>query len=195
MKQQQLKLLWNPFEKIAGVEALLWGLLGIAISTVVSWFSHTHYHGLMSFGPNSNNDFMVFAMEHVVVWLVPAILFLLGGLIFSKSRIRIVDVFGTVAFAQLPFVLMSLFSLLPPMQHINNMALDLPPMELISQPGFITAVWFAMFSVIFLIWTLIWMFQALKVSCNLKGVKLGVIYAVAILGGDVLCRIIISALR
>ena len=36
------------------------------------------------------------------------------------------------------------------------------------------------------------MFQALKVSCNLKGYRLGILYCVGIFGGDVLCRYLIK---
>ena len=39
---------------------------------------------------------------------------------------------------------------------------------------------------------LVWMFQALKVSCNLKGYRLGILYCVGIFGGDVLCRYLIK---
>ena len=45
---------------------------------------------------------------------------------------------------------------------------------------------------VFLIWALVWMFQALKVSCNLKGYRLGILYCVGIFGGDVLCRYLIK---
>lgn len=192
--KMKLSLFLNPFEKIAGVQALIWGVAGMVVSTLISYFSSFHYHGLLHFGPAPNNTFICFLIEHIVVWLVPAVLFLVGGLIFSKSRIRIVDVFGTVAFAQLPLIFMNLIFLTPPMQRLNKMDFDLSPMEMIEQPGFILSIWVSLVSTIFLVWALVWMFNALKVSCNLKGYTLGIIYCIGVFGGDFLCRIIINLL-
>lgn len=187
----KLTLCLNPFVKIAGGKALFWGLLGVIVATAVSFYSGYHYHGLLHFGPAPNDAWWCYVVEHLVVWLVPALLFYIGGLLLSTSRIRIVDVFGTVAFAQLPFILMNLFTLLPPMQQLKTFDFDLPPSQLLNQPGLLVSIWFSLISIIFLVWVLVWMYNALKVSCNLKGTKLGVLYTIAIIGGDVLCRMII----
>lgn len=105
MKRQWLNFLVNPFEWIAGGQALGWGLLGMVVSTVICYLSGWHYHGLLHFGPAPNPAWWCYAVEHLVVWIVPAVLFYLGGLILSRSRIRVIDVLGTVAFAQLSFYL------------------------------------------------------------------------------------------
>lgn len=193
MKKQWLKLWFNPFEHIAGFRALLWGFIGLIISTLLSFLSQWHYHGLLHFGPAPNPAWWCFAVEHLTVWLIPATLFYLGGLLFSRSRIRLIDVFGTVAFAQLPFILMNLFAFLPPMQKMLKINLaSLPLQEITKQPVFLASVWISLLSFIFLIWVLILMFKALKVSCNLKGYRLGIVYCVAVIGGDLICRLIIG---
>ena len=61
-----------------------------------------------------------------------------------------------------------------------------------QQPEFAAGVWLSLIVTIFLIWTLIWMFKALKVSCNLKGYTLGILYTVDICGGEVVIRYLIS---
>ncbi|MDR2968822.1 MAG: YIP1 family protein [Tannerellaceae bacterium] len=188
----KLTLFLNPFVKIAGVKALLWGLTGMIVSVAVAYYSDFHYHGLMHFGAAPNDSLLCYAVEHAVVWIIPALIFYIGGLILSKSNIRIVDVAGTVAFAQLPFILMNLFFLLPPMQQLNRIDFNLPPMEILKQPDILFGLWLSLVSVIFLVWVLVWMFNALKISCNLKGKKLGILYAVAVIGGDVACRFIIN---
>jgi hypothetical protein len=68
----------------------------------------------------------------------------------------------------------------------------MPPAEIMQQPGFLVGIWLSLVSFVFLIWALVWMFQALKVSCNLKGYRLGILYCVGIFGGDVLCRYLIK---
>ena len=47
MNKQHLYGLINPFERIAGLEALLWGLAGMVVSTALSFYSGWHYHGLV----------------------------------------------------------------------------------------------------------------------------------------------------
>lgn len=192
MKKQWMNFLINPFERIAGFQALSWGLLGMVISTVICYQSGWHYHGLLHFGPAPNPAWWCFAVEHLVVWIVPAVLFYLGGLILSRSRIRFVDVVGTVAFAQLPFILMNLFNLLPPIQNMTKLDMTMPPAEMVAQPGFLLGIWLSVIGMIFLIWGLVWMYKALKVSCNLKGYQLGILYCVGVFGGDVLCRYLIG---
>lgn len=192
MKKQWMNFLINPFERIAGFQALSWGLLGMVVSTVICYQSGWHYHGLLHFGPAPNPAWWCFAVEHLVVWIVPAVLFYLGGLILSRSRIRLVDVVGTVAFAQLPFILMNLFNLLPPIQNMTKLDMTMPPAEMIAQPGFLLGIWLSVIGMIFLIWGLVWMYKALKVSCNLKGYQLGILYCVGVFGGDVLCRYLIG---
>ena len=186
--------LLRPFEKIAGWPALLWGLAGMALSTLLSYLAGYHYHGLLHFGPAPNDAWWVYAVEHLVVWLIPALLFWVGGLILSRSRIRPVDVFGTVAFAQLPFLGMNLYEFTPPMQRMAEFDFNRPMTEIISDSSFLTDSMWSLFGVLFLVLGLIWMFNALKVSCNLKGTKLGLLYAIAVLGGDAITRIIISSL-
>lgn len=184
----------HPFEKIAGWPALAWGIAGMALSTVLSVYSGYHYHGLLHFGAAPNNAWWVYAAEHLTVWIIPALLFWLGGLILSKSAIRPVDVFGTVAFAQLPLIGMNLYALTPPMQRIVRFNPDQSMQEILGNQQFISDGMLSLIGIVFLVWALIWMFNALKVSCNLKGAKLGILYAVAVIGGDVLCRIIIGGL-
>lgn len=189
MKKQWLSFLINPFEWIAGFQALGWGLLGLVVSTVISHSTGWHYHGLLHFGPAPNPAWWCFAVEHLVVWIVPAVLFYLGGLILSRSRIRMVDVLGTTAFAQLPFIFMNLVNMLPPIQKMIN--IDMNVMFLVQQ-HLLFSLWLSVIGMIFLIWALVWMFKALKVSCNLKGYPLGILYCVAVFGGDILCRYLIN---
>lgn len=181
----------NPFIWIAGVPALLWGAVGLVVSTLLSWASGYHYHGLLHFGPAPNPAWWCYLAEHLIVWLVPASLFYGGGRMLSRSRIRAIDVFGTVLFAQLPLIAMNLIYMLPPMKMLVRLDPTMPPQELLAQPGLITAVILSLFGLPFLVATVVWMFNALKVSCNLKGGRLWTVALVGIIGGDVLCRLLI----
>lgn len=192
MKTTVFERMVNPFIRIAGMRALMWGLVGMLVSTWMSWMSGYHYHGLLHFGPAPNPAWWCYLVEHLIVWLVPAALFYLGGLLWSPSRIRAVDVWGTVLFAQLPLLGMNAINMLSAMQALINMDMSVPVEDLMKQPDIILAMIFSLVGLPFLIFTLIWMFKAVKVSCNLKGSHLWVTALVGIIGGDILCRILID---
>ena len=80
----------NPFIQIAGARALAWGALGLLVSTVICYYAGYHYHGLLHFGPAPNPAWWCYAAEHLIVWLIPALLFYLGGKVFSHSGNRCV---------------------------------------------------------------------------------------------------------
>ncbi len=190
--KNKVKLIVNPFIRIAGGQALIWGFLGLIVSTLLCWISGYHYHGLLHFGPAPNPAWWCYLAEHLIVWLIPALLFYLGGLFLSHSRIRVIDVLGTVLFAQLPLLGMNLNSLLPAMRMMSQMNMNMSPEEMLAQPYFILAMILTLLGLPFLILTLIWMFNALKVSCNLKQWKLWTVALIGIIGGDVLCRFLIG---
>ena len=190
--KNKVKLIVNPFIRIAGGQALIWGFLGLIVSTLLCWISGYHYHGLLHFGPAPNPAWWCYLAEHLIVWLIPALLFYLGGLFLSHSRIRVIDVLGTVLFAQLPLLGMNLISLLPAMRMMSQMNMNMSPEEMLAQPYFILAMILTLLGLPFLILTLIWMFNALKVSFNLKQWKLWTVALIGIIGGDVLCRFLIG---
>lgn len=188
------KLLLNPFEKIAGWPALGWGVAGLAVSTVISYYSGYHYHRMLHFGPAPADAFWTYAVEHLIVWLVPALLFYIGGLLLSKSKVRLLDVVGTVAFAQLPYILMNLCYLLPPSQAllaVTNLPMD-EMMQALQQPAMIAGTLFAIVAMVFLVWSMIWMFHAFRVTCNVKGARLWIWYLLTLIVGDILCGLLIK---
>ena len=87
---------------------------------------------------------------------------------------------------------MNLISLLPAMRMMSQMNMNMSPEEMLAQPYFILAMILTLLGLPFLILTLIWMFNALKVSCNLKQWKLWTVALIGIIGGGVLCRFLIG---
>lgn len=167
---------------LSGLNSIYLIVLDIGLS--LSWFA--------SFRTGTNPAWWCYLAEHLIVWLIPALLFYLGGLFLSHSRIRVIDVLGTVLFAQLPLLGMNLISLLPAMRMMSQMNMNMSPEEMLAQPYFVLAMILTLLGLPFLILTLIWMFNALKVSCNLKQWKLWTVALIGIIGGDVLCRLLIA---
>lgn len=187
---------WNPFVKTAGLKALLWGVAGLVISAACASFSGWHAHGLLHYGAAPVDEWWVFGAEYLVIWLVPATVFYALGAAMSRSRVRAIDVYGTTAFALLPFVVMNLLYLSPAMERFlaltSGEILDLAAiMEVVSQPAVILFLLATLMSMAVMV---VWLFGAVKVSCNLKGGRLWVVYLSGVVGGDIVCRVVISLL-
>jgi len=192
MKNRFWRLAVNPFERIAGTEALLWGLAAMAVSMVISYFSGWHYHGMLHFGPAPNDELWVYAVERLTVWLVPAIVFYIGGRILSSSRIRVSDVLGTTAFAQIPLIIMGIISFLPPMQALDGLTAE-NALQVATEPWFAAAMFLSVIVTAAVVMNIVWMYNALKVSCNLNGYRLRIFFIAAYIGCDIACRYIIGA--
>lgn len=201
MNNRIVRFLLNPFERIAGIQALTWGLLGLLLSTTLAYLTDYHYHGLLHYGPAPNPAWWCFVAEHIIVWIVPALFFYIGGVLFSRSHIRPIDIFGTTLFAQIPLLFTNLIAFLPFYKQLS--AIDPTASmqeqialanELILQPGFWLGLWLSLVSFLFVIWVGYWMFKALQVSCNLKGKSLGILFCIGFFGGDFICRMIIGLL-
>ena len=98
------KFISNPFYKVAGYKAAGWGILGIVITTEIAYGADVHFHGLLHYGGAPHSEWWCFVVEHLVIWLIPSLLVYILSLFCSRSHVRPIDVLGTVAFSQLPFV-------------------------------------------------------------------------------------------
>lgn len=201
MNNHIIRFLLNPFERIAGFQALTWGFLGLLLSSGSAYLTDYHYHGLLHYGPAPNPAWWCFVAEHLTVWLIPALLFYIGGIILSRSKIRILDVLGTTLFAQIPLLFTNLIAFLPFYKQISEIDPSASLQEqiiqannLVLQPGFWLGIWLSLVSFVFVIWMGYWMFKALAVSCNLKGKNLGILFCIGFFGGDFICRSIINLL-
>jgi hypothetical protein len=188
----------SPFDKVAGARALAVGVGGLVVSIVLSIFSGLHAHGLLHYGYAPVDDWWVHAVEYIVIWLVPAVIIWGLGAALSRSRIRPVDIFGTVAFSLLPLVVMNLLWFLPAMKQLLELAAS--PTDLLTQmqslmfdPSFLVPMTVAsLIMCVAMVLMLVWLFRAVKVVCNLSGWRLWTVYLVGVVGGDIVCRILIG---
>lgn len=196
MKSTAIKQLINPFNRIAGWQALGYGLAGMVVSIVIFSYSQLH-HTLLNYWSASSNQWWCFAAEHLIAWLTVAGTFYLSGVLLSKTKVRIIDMLGTAAFALLPLILLGLFSMIPPVAAIVNIKME--PSQISKEffmqpPVMLGLILLAIGSIVFIAWTLIWLYHALRVSSNLKGKRLVLSYIACIVVSNILSRIIIGQL-
>ncbi|MEO8819532.1 MAG: hypothetical protein ABI267_05720, partial [Ginsengibacter sp.] len=151
-----IKILLNPFVKIAGYKALIYGWLLILITAVIAYFSHTHFDGAIDAHGGTKTLWWVYLLEPFIAWISVTIIFYLTGLIFSQSKIRFADVAGTLALARFPMFFTALLYFGP-----------MPDIKALDKISFVTVLNIVCLTICG-IWMIALFFNAYTVSCNPK---------------------------
>ena len=183
---------YNPFEYIAGYKALLIGLVVMIGSTYIGTMNGSHFDGAFDMHIGKVSSVSLMYLESFISWFVTALIFYITGIIVSGTSVRIIDIFGTMAFARIPLIISVFVGFSPVMHNLSAMmptdpqkAMEqlvaiLPSLLLISIPLFIS-----------IIWMITLMVFAFKVSCNLKGGKLAASFTIALIVSEVVTKTLI----
>ncbi len=164
-----MKRIFNPFHYIAGTKSLIFGLLFIATSTLLLYSGGYIQDSYIHIGMAAAPLWKVAAMQ-ILWWIVPAGILYLCGLLLSKSKIRVIDILGTTAFAQLILLLMIAPMLLPAVQNSTLEMVAALQSGAIPSPGMALMI-YSIWSFICLALFYIWNYNAFAVSCNVSGWK------------------------
>ena len=166
-----MKALFNPFRYIAGTKALVMGYLFIIASALMLYSGNLIQDSYIHIGM-AEASFLEVLGAQTIWWIVPAALLYLCGLLLSKSKIRIIDILGTTAFAQLILLLMIAPMLLPVV--MNNMLESVAALQsgaIIEPTSLMPIIIYSIWSLICLVVFYIWNYNAFAVSCNVSGWK------------------------
>jgi len=94
------KWLFNPFVYIAGARSLVIGWVIMLITACICMYSHTHFDGVLDAHNGRVTLASMYFIEPFTDWICLVLALYLGGIIFSKSTIRFIDVAGTLALAR-----------------------------------------------------------------------------------------------
>ena len=173
-----MKYLINPFERIAGWQALLIGGGAMALTAVFGKINHVAFDGVLnvhaadmpfSFAASFAMQAVNFLSLFLTMWI--------AGVCFSKAKFRALDVAGTMALAYIPMLLLAVICFLP-----------IVPVGL---HDFSRMFIFGAIVIPFIIWTVALMYNAYTVSCHLKGVKAVVSFIGALLIASVISKVVV----
>lgn len=175
--------LFNPFQYIAGLRSLLAGIIVLFLTAVAGYFSHTHFPDIISIKLCPGFPFWYFVVQVFTNWLVISVLLYVTALIFSPSSVRAIDIFGTQALARFPYLLaasMGFFGALRKFgKYIMYVQFHRGESVDLSSGDATLAVLLMIISLLFSIWTIILMYNAFRVSSNIKGGKAVALFIVA----------------
>jgi hypothetical protein len=177
--------LLHPFRFIAGTQALILGFIIMAVTAVVAFFSHTHFDGVLDihYGQVGSPMYIYFA-ESWIDWAAITLVFYAAGRICSASRIRVIDVAGTLALARAPLLVAALGGWLAVPPSLETLQ------QLQFTPGLIAQM---LLSIVCVVYLVALYYQAYTVSCNVKGSKAVWSFIIGLLIAEVLASIAIYA--
>ena len=172
-----MKLLINPFERIAGWHALFVGFAAMALTAVIGKINNVAFDGVLDIHVGTMFSFVTsFAMQ-AINFLSMFLTMWLAALCFSKTKLRAIDVAGTMSLARVPMLLPAIVCFLP-----------VAPENLFDIPRVII---FSLVCIPFIVWMIALMYNAYTVSCHLKGVRAVVSFIGALLVAEIVSKIII----
>lgn len=185
--------LFNPFQYIADWQALLIGLVVIAVTAVIGFWGNTHFDGVLDTHLGAKAPLWFFLCEGLIDWLSLSVVLLIAGLIIRKTSFRAIDVFGTQALARLPMLLSALVLLPPANQCVRNQLLEMvqnpnqppvfAPLDLLIFGISITVV------LVMLVWMVALMYRAYTVACNVKKARAIVSFIVGLIIAEVISKL------
>jgi len=184
-------LIVNPFQKIAGLYALLIGIGVIISMSYLGVIAKVYFPGPISClnsilikNPKMQISFFLLLYQNIISWVVLTTLFIIAAKFFRQKRIRIIDFFGTVALSRIPYlVVVAIVSII---QVLNPSFMNIDIAKGIPIHLSFTMSVFSIVLILCAIWQITTYFYALKESSGLVGKKLWVSFIVAIILGEVI---------
>jgi hypothetical protein len=171
------KWLINPFERVAGWQALAIGVAVMALTAVIGQINQVAFDGVIDGHAGATFSLsMSFAMQ-AINFLSLFLMIWLAGVCFSKTKFRAIDVAGTISLARVPMLLLTVFFFLPIVPKSLN---DIPCVFI-----------FSLISIPLLIWMIALMYNAYTVSCHLKGTRAVTSFIGALIAAEIISKIAI----
>ena len=173
------KLLFNPFERIAGWKALAIGICFMSLTAVLGKINNLLFDGILNVTPLPHSYGEAFYAQGIN-WVVLSLIMWIAGKLFSKSNIRILDIAGTIALSRTPLLLFVFAGFLP---FFPSDLSDIYKLLLFNLIYIIPGIWMVAL-----------MYRAYSISCNMKGTRGVLSFTGALIAAEFLSLIIFFAI-
>ncbi len=189
IKQPHALRLWffNPFVKLAGVNALMIGLIFMAGTALLGALGNCHLDGVLNVHFGNPAPYWQFVLEMLINWLSLVIPLAISARLLSRSSWRVIDLLGTQALALWPYLIVTVIGLIskPAIQkvteNIDSIMKNTPEaLQAVKTELFIVTA-FGIFSLLIIIWTVMLMYRSYAISCNVKGPKAIISFIVSLI--------------
>lgn len=182
------RLLFNPFTRIAGWQAFGIGLIFVLISGILGAAGNFAFDGVLDAhlvpSLSLGKSFLLLTIDILAIVLMVC----LGALIF-KSDFRFIDVLGTLTLARAPYLILAIFGLFMPEVDHSAIMKDIASLRALLQSPVVIV--FSIVIIPVVVWYITLTYNAIKVSCNMKGAKLTTVLILGIIIAEVISKIAI----
>ena len=189
------KWVYNPFEFIAGWKAFGIGFIILCIITVIGYFGNTVFYGISIKMVSSVTWSGAFFLQ-ILGLAVTVLVMWITALIFAKHT-RFQDILGTVTLAKYPLIFAVIAFLLfsNRMTEFTEKIMSVNIYEIINVitiSDYILLLVFSIISIIIIVWEIALLFNAFRVSTNLKGMKSGVLFTAILLISEIITNVLVA---
>ncbi|PCI33260.1 MAG: hypothetical protein COB60_08205 [Flavobacteriaceae bacterium] len=190
-------ILLKPFEKYQETQLLAIGSLATIIGGSIAYILGGRFDGVLDFHLDSNISIPQAILDSSIN-IVCLVLLLFIAAKYLNVKTRLIDIITTVIIARIPLYFVPLLTiggklkaatteivaLITP-ENIQNIQGNIPTESLVI------VMIFAIVSLLFLIWSIALMYNGYKTATNAKGKKAIVLFCIALLGAEILSKILI----
>lgn len=177
-----LKLLINPFTRFAGWQAFVIGLVLVLLSGGIGGMNRVWFDGVLDMHIGGKGPAWL-GLVMLGIDLVSIVLVMSVAAIILAKKFRFIDILGTMTLARGPMLLLSIAGL-----FIDVSVYDVPGGRMPTSSLIIMSI----LSTIMIIWHITLIYNALRVSANLKGAKLATTVIIGILAAEILSKLLIQ---
>jgi hypothetical protein len=187
--------LFQPFRYFAGSASLITGLLVLVLLVVNGFFTYTYFDGVLDVHYGCQDTTLSFTKHLYLVFvsrIITIAVFYITSLIVSSSKIRLIDLTGTLITAQYPLLFAPLAGFIPCMRMMCEFSindLNIEVMTAFFQEHIVGLLFALLIMLLLLSWTITLMYNAYSVSANVKGGRGIGSFIVAIFVAEIISKI------
>ncbi len=179
----------NPFRTIAGVRALIWGIVVILIMSYLAVRIPIHFPGLLNYAinPNINKikiNFCIIFGQNIVSCLILSMVFFISAKIIRQKNLRIIDFLGMVLLSRYAYLTITIIFFIT--NKINN------NIFIAKQAPFVYSMFIMLVVFTGVIWQMVLFFSAFKESSGITGTKLWISFIISMIISTALSNYLIS---
>ncbi len=187
MKNNLFQLLVNPFTRIAGWQAFGLGLLFLALMGFVGSSSGVAFDGVFDMHLFENSVLQAFTFLGIDVLSLVLVMWVVG--LFTSKNFRFIDILGTMVLAKAPFLILAVYGYFVTAPDLNAIMKD--PNVILQSTSFLIMM---ILTMPIMAWGIALIFNALKVSCDLKGSRLTIAFIIGLFVSEIIAKILIHFL-
>lgn len=186
--------IFNPFTRVAGWQALGFGMLAMAAAAALAIPSKLRFDGVLDAHFYANVVWWQPFADQLINWLTLTILFTLAAFIIGKSHFRLIDIAGTLALARAPMLVASLAGLPGIVSSFFTEIPQITSKAVLAMPSFWLVVSLALLMVWATVWSAILIYNAWSISAHVKGTRAGFSYAICLILAEIGSKLLIAQL-